>query len=215
MKHLLLFLFLPFLLAVPTQDAKAQQTLTCKSRHHDYNYCRANTNNQVRLERRLSRASCVQGRSWGYDRNGIWVDDGCEARFSYGSRRQESRRDRDDDDNGNAAAAVAVGAGLAVLLGAAAIASANDDDHKRSNHHSSTSRPPSWMVGTFEGYINYGDTRVTLIVHSDGTIDRYADGQHTRATYRNGRVYVQDRVADVERVSRGFRLNDNEYRRVR
>ena len=33
----------------------------------------------VQLVRQLSRAACIQGRSWGYGRNGIWVSDGCRA----------------------------------------------------------------------------------------------------------------------------------------
>ena len=36
---------------------------------------------RVLLERQLSRASCIEGRSWGYGRNGIWVSDGCRAEF--------------------------------------------------------------------------------------------------------------------------------------
>lgn len=34
------------------------------------------------LLERLSKSPCVEGRSWGYDRNaGLWVDEGCRARF--------------------------------------------------------------------------------------------------------------------------------------
>ena len=36
---------------------------------------------RVVLERQLSRAPCIEGRSWGYGRNGIWVSDGCRAEF--------------------------------------------------------------------------------------------------------------------------------------
>lgn len=35
-----------------------------------------------RLIQQLSQSACVEGRSWGYDsRGGLWVDDGCRARF--------------------------------------------------------------------------------------------------------------------------------------
>ena len=43
--------------------------------------CATNTRSGVELVRQLSRAACVQGRTWGYARNGIWVDDGCRAEF--------------------------------------------------------------------------------------------------------------------------------------
>ena len=35
----------------------------------------------VQLVRQLSSSPCVQGRSWGYGRNGIWVAQGCRAEF--------------------------------------------------------------------------------------------------------------------------------------
>ena len=34
--------------------------------------------------RKLSDAPCIQGRTWGYDRNRIWVDRGCRALFEVG-----------------------------------------------------------------------------------------------------------------------------------
>lgn len=39
------------------------------------------THGQVRLVRKLSDASCVYGRSWGYTNAQVWVDDGCRAEF--------------------------------------------------------------------------------------------------------------------------------------
>jgi len=40
----------------------------------------------VRLSKRLSDRPCRQGRSWGYDRDRIWVDDGCRAEFEVTRR---------------------------------------------------------------------------------------------------------------------------------
>lgn len=39
-------------------------------------------NNGVRLVRQLSRTACVEGRTWGYSSNRIWVDNGCRAEFA-------------------------------------------------------------------------------------------------------------------------------------
>ena len=36
---------------------------------------------RVVLERQHSRTACIEGRSWGQDRGGVWVDDGCRADF--------------------------------------------------------------------------------------------------------------------------------------
>ena len=35
----------------------------------------------ARLARQDSRSPCIRGRSWGLDRDGIWVDDGCRGIF--------------------------------------------------------------------------------------------------------------------------------------
>jgi hypothetical protein len=49
------------------------------------NYCPADTRGGVRLSRRLNETECVQGTSWGYDTNGVWVDRGCSADFEIGN----------------------------------------------------------------------------------------------------------------------------------
>jgi len=85
-----------------------------ESRDGRYHSVRVNTGNDVRIVRRLSGAGCVLGRSWGYDSNRIWVDDGCRAIFEVGRDRygrddnwNRGRRDNDwnrgrrKDDNWN------------------------------------------------------------------------------------------------------------------
>ena len=57
------------------------QVFRCESTDGRTRECRANTRAGVQLVRQLSRAACIQGRSWGYGRNGIWVSDGCRAEF--------------------------------------------------------------------------------------------------------------------------------------
>lgn len=49
----------------------------------------------ARLGRQLGRRECVEGSTWGYDSDGIWVRDGCRGEFIIEQRR---RRDRDHDD---------------------------------------------------------------------------------------------------------------------
>lgn len=72
----------------------ATKRVRCASDNHRYRHCRARTGRGVRLLRKLSGADCVRGVSWGTDRRGIWVDDGCDAIFEVGG----GHRDRDDDD---------------------------------------------------------------------------------------------------------------------
>ncbi len=69
-------------LAVGAGNAFAREyRVTCESNNNHYRQCRAPNDGRVRLVRQLSRATCIQGSSWGYDPRGIWVDQGCRARF--------------------------------------------------------------------------------------------------------------------------------------
>ncbi len=87
-------------------SAIAQDTrrVTIESEGTRREYKRVDHDGYVRLSRRLSDAPCIQGRSWGYDRDGIWVSNGCRAVFEYrtgwngrGDRRDDRRDDRWDD----------------------------------------------------------------------------------------------------------------------
>ncbi len=40
----------------------------------------------VRVQRQISKTRCVEGRNWGWNRAGIWVDQGCEAEFRIDRR---------------------------------------------------------------------------------------------------------------------------------
>jgi hypothetical protein len=53
----------------------------CESRNHRRNYCTADTRGGVTLDRQLSSAQCAQGRTWGFDARGIWVEGGCRGEF--------------------------------------------------------------------------------------------------------------------------------------
>jgi hypothetical protein len=68
------------------EDASAGQGfVSCSSNGYQYQYCNANTQGRVVLLREVSSGNlCRQGRGWGYDDNGIWVDRGCRGDFSYG-----------------------------------------------------------------------------------------------------------------------------------
>ena len=62
--------------------AEAQWTIQCQSRDYQYQFCGApDAVRAVRLIDQRSRAPCVEGRSWGWDRRGVWVSNGCEGVF--------------------------------------------------------------------------------------------------------------------------------------
>ncbi|MGO4780359.1 DUF3011 domain-containing protein, partial [Lysobacter sp. 2RAB21] len=49
--------------------------------------CDGETGTGVRMVKQLSKSECVEGRSWGFDAHGVWVEDGCRAEFELDFRR--------------------------------------------------------------------------------------------------------------------------------
>ena len=62
-------------------------SITCESLDGRISRCIAETGGGVRLLRRISDSGCVFGTDWGYDVNGIWVNNGCRAEFAVTSTR--------------------------------------------------------------------------------------------------------------------------------
>ena len=95
-----------FIVPAAPAHAAEKKTITCDSAEFTRERCNID-NNGVRLKRQLSASSCREGRDWGYDKRGIWVDNGCEAEFEVTQDKGLS--------GGEAAAAVIIGG---LLLGA-------------------------------------------------------------------------------------------------
>lgn len=83
------------------------RAIACESQGNQYTECRSYFRAPVIVQQR-SKRSCVRGRTWGYERGIIWVDNGCRAVFAEGARpryrsgydpRYDDRR-YDDDDSG-------------------------------------------------------------------------------------------------------------------
>jgi len=56
--------------------------VVCESIRDRRQFCPADTRGGVQLVRRLSSSSCVERHTWGWTREGIWVDRGCRAEFA-------------------------------------------------------------------------------------------------------------------------------------
>lgn len=57
------------------------QTIRCESRDGRYQECRKPYKGTVYLSRQLSSSKCTEGRTWGQDKDRIWVNGGCRAEF--------------------------------------------------------------------------------------------------------------------------------------
>src|SRR5262245_29518337 len=57
-------------------------TLRCRSRDFRYAFC--STRQPIRAARvrtQHSNTTCIEGQTWGFQSNGIWVNHGCDATF--------------------------------------------------------------------------------------------------------------------------------------
>jgi hypothetical protein len=176
--------------------------ITCGSNGNNYNYCRVNTGNNVRLERKLSFSSCNYGYDWGYDGRGIWVNNGCRAEFSFGG-------------SSGKAAAIAGGAVLGGVLLAAVIAAKKKKDAEKKNEEEESSNNdtwdsgheyvPSYLVGVFRGWNPDLRAYSDLTVGPSGAISiRNSNGRYENGRYDNGFIKLPWGRYEVERNGDGF-----------
>jgi Protein of unknown function (DUF3011) len=66
----------------------ASINVRCASGGYNYNMCQVDTGrgSRVYVSRQISKTPCVEGRTWGWNRAGVWVDGGCEAIFTVDRR---------------------------------------------------------------------------------------------------------------------------------
>lgn len=81
------------------QGAVEARTLVCESINHQPQHCRADTSGGVRLVRSFSKSGCYEGETWGYDRWGVWVTDGCRAKFELGESYADPYWNRDSGND--------------------------------------------------------------------------------------------------------------------
>jgi hypothetical protein len=89
MKHtsyVLCFVLIALFSLLTYSSSLASNTIRCKSEGFGYEYCSVDTRGGVKLAEQLSDTPCQQEENWGYDRQGIWVDNGCAGVFVIGSR---------------------------------------------------------------------------------------------------------------------------------
>ncbi|MET0265194.1 MAG: DUF3011 domain-containing protein, partial [Duganella sp.] len=172
--------------------AIASDTVTCESRHGRYNYCRVDTDGKVELTRELSRGDCREGRSWGYDNRGVWVDRGCSAEFRVG-------RDSKSDKH----AAVAAGViGLALI---AALAAKNNQ--QRQEHQEQQDIQP-WSVGSFSAFDQQQRTMVEINVQPGGAVSARARGESITGSMRGDLLTVGHFTFRIQPAGNGFQAVD-------
>ena len=185
----------------------ARQRVTVRSNNFRYTRYDIAVRGRVELVNQISTASCNYGRSWGYDRNGIWVDNGCSAEFEvyddYSGNNNGSRV------SGKTAAIVAGAAGAAILAGVLIAKSRNNNKNKQpttvSRNDDEDTGPkekvPQWLVGTFANRAK----QTEMGIYEDGTVvikqgnrDRYY------GNYYDGRIFYNGLKLKIAKDRDGF-----------
>jgi hypothetical protein len=68
----------------PPAQAQSRTALRCESDGSYQRCAAANTWRGARLVQQLSNNPCIQGRTWGFERDAIWVNNGCRGIFEPG-----------------------------------------------------------------------------------------------------------------------------------
>lgn len=158
--------------------------ITCNSRDSQYEYCRVHTEDNVRLSRQLSSSECIEGRTWGYDRHGVWVDRGCRAEFAVGRSGYREYNNSGYGDNNH------------------------HRERSRGEYRDHSSRDygniPGWIIGNFNGKNERDQSAVSISVKRNGdVVARWAGQEHTG--YFDGRnLRIGDRDFIVKQRRNGF-----------
>ncbi|HMO48315.1 MAG TPA: DUF3011 domain-containing protein [Rubrivivax sp.] len=180
--------------------------LECRSSGHRYQYCPADTRNNVQLAQQLSSSACRYGSSWGYDQRGVWVDNGCAGMFTYGGGSSGSGHHRDSGGN------VAAGVAAAVILGALISANSGEKSSSHADNRYPVNNPdsgvnvPAWAVGHFAGPDRSGGPDIEIAVDPNGRINGMQGSSIFSGQMRGTEAWLGNRSYSVVRTGDGIRL---------
>ena len=176
-----------------------QRTIRCESSGNRQNFCRVNTDGRVTLSRELSRRRCVAWRTWGFERGGVWVRDGCRADFRVGVPRSSG------GVGASTAAVVGAGVGAAVM---AAILSNRDSGGGNAPAPAppppAASAPPAWAVGSFRGFDPRDNIELDITVTPQGDVAGSADGKTIAGRITDGGIRIGTAEFAITEEAWGF-----------
>ena len=77
-----------FLVTGALAMAQDNNVVTCSSDDGQLHSCRINSDQPIHFVRQRSDAQCVEGQTYGINRGGVWVTNGCRADFAVGNNYQ-------------------------------------------------------------------------------------------------------------------------------
>ena len=93
---IILLLSVSNLIAEERGVVASTDTVFCQSSDDDRQHCPADTTTGVILQKSTGLASCLLGKTWGYDDKGVWVKDGCSGDFLVGQSGHEGETETVD-----------------------------------------------------------------------------------------------------------------------
>jgi hypothetical protein len=189
-------------------SAFARQRVTVRSNNFRYNYHRIQVRGRVELANQLSNSPCDYGRSWGYDSQGIWVDDGCSAEFDVFDENEGRHR-----ISGKTAGIIAGGVGAAILIGVLVARKKNNNNSGNATRGTTPNDPnasakekvPDWLVGTFTNDARQAE----IAIYDDGTV-LVKDGSRNRyyGNYYDGKLFYNGVKLQLAKDRNGFTATD-------
>lgn len=189
----------PLIGLLPVPVHAAGREVLCESKHGNHAYCSTGRHGPVHVKEAFGRPPCIEGQTWGTDSGGIWVDQGCYARFwvedgsSSGSDRHQER----------AAAGAAIGAiAIAAILGAAS----NRDSAPA---QAAQSAAPN-LVGRFHTFDPQARADTMMDIDPGGRVYYYQLGQRYAGRLQGDRIYFDGgREFTVKPSGTGFVMSQD------
>ncbi len=182
-------------------SAGGKQNIRCESHGMGYQYCSVETKNHVKLLTKHSFWGCDEGRSWGFDQHGVWVDHGCKADFEVG-----------EDKDKKLGKGVAIGAAVLGLAALAALVTHKSDDSAQEGEHSKGHQPEaaSWALGNFAGQDDFERTRVELHISPGGLVSGRAGGHSFTGQLTGTLLKAGRHTFRIEKRGNGFTARDEQ-----
>jgi hypothetical protein len=194
-----------------TVPAMAGREVTCESRHMRHEYCPIGDHGAVRVMTAYGRHPCEEGRTWGTDSSGIWVDQGCYARFYVDDKKSHSHKN----------AAIAAGAVGAAALVAILASQKRDRDSAStpppgwtpanpSTYPSTAYNTPNALIGRFHGYNTTYRADITVDIDPSGRVTYWGGSERVTGRLSGNRIYYDNGTSyTMEQTASGFVLRED------
>jgi len=181
------------LLAAAVASAEVTK-IKCESTNDKYQYCSVKTDNEVRMLQQISDARCEQGKSWGHDKEGVWVDHNCAAEFQVGRSGPSTSQK------------VAAGA----AAGAAILQAMLANQQPAATPAAAPAAPatggalPPWLIGTFQAVHPKTEQQYYVTVDGQGMLEGRVNDKEFFGKVKGQQIFVGAKAFSYRQDGDGF-----------